>query len=219
MQIKIYTIELNPPSWLRKVLLYGVMPLGVLLGTTMAVRAGVTLTTFTSGTPIKAADVNANFSALRAAIPQVTEWTSYTPQLVNFPTLADVTSTATSSAAYRRVGDSIEIRVVTTINTCAATSKTGGGTSYNLLWSLPNNLSYDTAIGGAVFGSAEAFGAGTGNVANVGIVGTNGSNGRYFGVELNGAPGGGATCAAAGVNGSFLIHVTLPIKGWTATTP
>src|SRR6185295_15864758 len=120
----------------------------------------------------------------------------YTPQLVLFPGVTDTTSTATTSAAYRRVGDSIEIRIVTTINTCAAPSKvaTGTGAGYQLMWSLPATLKFDTAIGGAVFGTAEAFGPGTNNgtnnVAAVGVTGTNASNGRYFGVELNGAQGG-----------------------------
>ncbi|HEY4158387.1 MAG TPA: hypothetical protein VGM29_09825 [Polyangiaceae bacterium] len=68
MEIKIYTLKLSPPRWLRNTLVYAVLPVGALLGAAVTVRAAVTLTTFTSNTPIKAADVNANFTNLNTAI-------------------------------------------------------------------------------------------------------------------------------------------------------
>jgi hypothetical protein len=71
MEIKIYTVKLDPPRWLRRVLLYVVLPFGVLVGAALAVRASVSLTTFTANTPIKAAEVNANFKNLGDAIAQV----------------------------------------------------------------------------------------------------------------------------------------------------
>ena len=68
MEIKVYTLKLNPPRWLRNALVYVVLPVGVLLGGALTVRAGVTLTTFTANTPIKSADVNANFASLNTAL-------------------------------------------------------------------------------------------------------------------------------------------------------
>ncbi|HEY2407345.1 MAG TPA: hypothetical protein VGI10_15145 [Polyangiaceae bacterium] len=68
MEIKIYTLKLSPPRWLRNTIFYAVLPIGALLGAAVTVRAAVTLTTFTSNTPIKAADVNANFTNLNTAI-------------------------------------------------------------------------------------------------------------------------------------------------------
>jgi len=68
MEIRIYTIKLNPPQWVRNVILYALLPAGALFGGALAVRAGVTLTTFAPNTPIRSADVNQNFSRLNNAI-------------------------------------------------------------------------------------------------------------------------------------------------------
>jgi hypothetical protein len=64
MEIKVYAVKLNPPRWLRQVIVYVVLPIGALLGATAAVRASVTLMTFTAGTPIRAQDVNTTFAAM-----------------------------------------------------------------------------------------------------------------------------------------------------------
>jgi hypothetical protein len=142
MQLKVYTIELNPPSWLRKVLVYVGLPVGVLLGSAMAVRAGVTLTTFTAGSAIKAADVNANFAALQGAIPQLTQWTSYTPQITTSTGGTLTSDTTYSGSRWRRVGDSVEINIESIIPTCTASGA--------IRWSVPNGLQMDnTKVSGA----------------------------------------------------------------------
>jgi hypothetical protein len=68
MEIRVYTIKLNPPRWLRNVIVYAVMPIGALVGATAVVRAAITLTPFTTGMPIKAAEVNTNFTTLGDAV-------------------------------------------------------------------------------------------------------------------------------------------------------
>jgi hypothetical protein len=68
MEFRFYVIKLSPPRWLRNLIAYVLLPLGALVGAAATVRAAVALTTFTAGTAIKAADVNANFTNLASAV-------------------------------------------------------------------------------------------------------------------------------------------------------
>jgi hypothetical protein len=68
MEIRVYTIKYTPPRWLKG-LIVCILPAGaLLLGGATAVWANVDLTTFTPNTPIRSADVNANFSNLNNAV-------------------------------------------------------------------------------------------------------------------------------------------------------
>ena len=71
MEIKVYSIKLSPPRWLRNAIVYVALPLGALMGGALVVRAGVALATFSPNTPLKSADVNTNFANLAAAIAQL----------------------------------------------------------------------------------------------------------------------------------------------------
>jgi formylglycine-generating enzyme required for sulfatase activity len=75
MEIKIYTIEFEPPRWLRR-LAPGALALVVLIGSSLVVRADTVaaLTVFSDGEVLSASAINANFAALQAsfnALPQV----------------------------------------------------------------------------------------------------------------------------------------------------
>jgi hypothetical protein len=38
-------------------------------------------------------------------------------------------------------------------------------------------------------------------------------------VEIDGAPGGGSTCASVGSGGQYRVHFAAAVKGWTVTGP
>jgi microcystin-dependent protein len=68
MEIKVYTVSLAPPRWLRRLLVYVALPIGVVVGAATAVHAGVTMIPFSTGTKISSLDVNSNFKALGDAV-------------------------------------------------------------------------------------------------------------------------------------------------------
>jgi hypothetical protein len=92
MEIKVYTVKLNPPHWLRNVIVYGLLPAGVLLGGALAVHAAVSITTFQPNTAISSDAVNKNFAALKAAVEN----------LQHAPTVSTALSpgSATASGAF-----------------------------------------------------------------------------------------------------------------------
>jgi hypothetical protein len=74
MKINVYTIEFNFPRWLKRGLVYGVLPAALLLGVGAVVRAATvpTLVSFTNGDTLSAANINSNFSNLRDTINTLT---------------------------------------------------------------------------------------------------------------------------------------------------
>jgi len=168
--------------------------------------------TFNAGDTLSAATMNANFAALDsriAALEQakptiVTDWTSYTPVVTEGG--SDAGSTASTQAFWRRVGDTVEVRLLTTFTSC------GSG---KVLWSLPNGDVSDAMKEGAsqTLGSAIAF-SGT---VKIGVV-TSQENSTVS-VDFQGDPGGGGTCGDAGSGGLIRLAFTAPIKGWTVTGP
>jgi hypothetical protein len=71
MEIKVYTIGVNPPRWVRNLIVYVALPVGVLVGAAVVVRALGPLNSFVAGDKISAQAVNDNFNALNDAVTQL----------------------------------------------------------------------------------------------------------------------------------------------------
>ncbi|HEY4158689.1 MAG TPA: hypothetical protein VGM29_11355 [Polyangiaceae bacterium] len=179
MEIRIYSIKLSPPRWLRHALVYAVLPAGVLLGATTAVRAAVNLTKFTAGTPIAADDVNANFKTLGDAVSALqtttpSEWVTYDPKIVAPDATTAIDGVKTCKGVYRIVGDTLEVRTYTEIGSTKPTSTAqfsitlppGKNVDMTKLAGGAIGFPYRNAVGVAVWGSASA------NASQTGFIGT-----------------------------------------------
>jgi microcystin-dependent protein len=62
MKINVYTIDIQLPRWLRKTLSYAAVPAVVLAG--IGIAYATVPVTFVAQTPLKAADLNSNFTSL-----------------------------------------------------------------------------------------------------------------------------------------------------------
>jgi hypothetical protein len=217
VEIKVYTIKLNPPRWLRNVITFGVLPIGALVGAVAVVRAAVTLTTFSAGTPIKAADVNANFAALSTAlvsVPTVTGWTAFSPVLMHHDGSTPAAATFNTSGVWRRVGDSIEVNIYTVLHAVDPSP------SY-YVWQLPTvnatALTFDDTKMPAsaqtpVLGNAEVWAAGTG--ASVCTADKVGTTGIALDCDGNNNSVSGQYPFMYAANSSMSIHFIAPISGW-----
>lgn len=143
----------------------------------------------------------------------ITGWTDYTPKLV---TNADGFPAVTSgidniSGKWRRVGDSIEVMIKSGFNTNAADDSA-------LLWSLPEGVTVASNLATDVGGSSETWNGSTASVcipsAYLGYPGIS--------LDCHGAsslrrsdvgPRGSGKVAAVG------IRYTIPVVGWTLTSP
>jgi hypothetical protein len=133
------TISITCPAWMSRAA-RSFLPI-----LAMAV-SGVALSspkTFASGETLTAADLNASFSdldtrttALEGTAAQA--WQSYPVQLVEREAPhATISGVVKNVGFYRRVGDTIEVRIYTEFNAAPA------GGNY-LAWTLPAGLSFDT---------------------------------------------------------------------------
>jgi hypothetical protein len=70
MKIKVYTIDVRAPQWLKRSAAFVILPVVVVLGVAAGVRAATvpTLVTFNPGDTLSAANINANFKALQDAV-------------------------------------------------------------------------------------------------------------------------------------------------------
>ena len=69
MQIRIYTIDVPFPRWLKRACVFGVFPAVILLGLTHYLRADVTLpNTFKDGDTLSAKSINDNFATVATGI-------------------------------------------------------------------------------------------------------------------------------------------------------
>jgi hypothetical protein len=69
MQIKVYTIDVKLPRWLKRAVLFGAIPAAVMLGAVHYLRADVTVRhSFTNGQLLSASDINDNFSDLQSGL-------------------------------------------------------------------------------------------------------------------------------------------------------
>jgi hypothetical protein len=70
MRIKVYVVEWQAPRWLKKLVVFGVLPVAVLIGLGVGVRAA-NLTTFSPGAKLSAVTINGNFDALNTDIAAI----------------------------------------------------------------------------------------------------------------------------------------------------
>jgi microcystin-dependent protein len=69
MQVKVYTIDVQLPRWLKRAIVFGAIPAAVLLGAVHYLRADVTVPNiFSNGDVLSAEKINANFSTLAATV-------------------------------------------------------------------------------------------------------------------------------------------------------
>jgi len=219
MKLKLVVLDLELS---RRQKTLGAAGLGAAILLVGAVAVADVPNTFVAGDTLTAAGLNANFAALddrlntvETAPPEVvtSEWVPYT---------TDVTSTAGtpltstpivsgSTGHWRRVGDTLEVRIGTQVN-C-----TSGFPS----WGLPSGLTIDTdkiPASYAVVGSAHVENsAGTAHAPlSVAIE----PGGRV--VLLGSAPGsavGTMDCNGLGASGKAKLAFAVPIEGWTVSGP
>jgi hypothetical protein len=136
----------------------------------------------------------------------VTALTKYTPTLTEGGIAAGATEA--TEAFWRRVGDTLEVKLVTTFASCAQ----GGQVN----WSLPDGVLTDPAKAtpGETMGGGVGFGPDTSNLVRPGIMTKIGSVTRSaVSVDLSGAGAGGASCASVGAGGVFRLTFHTPIQG------
>jgi hypothetical protein len=179
MKIKVVVIDLELSRRAKRIAAAVAIPL-VLLGGAAVGYAEVPRT-WKDGETLKAEDLNASFKALDAVIEARlpgTTWKPYTPQIAGAAPLV-----TTTSGAWRRVGDSVEVRVETKVPSC----NVGG----QLRWTLPDGLVANAAkLPGAVatLGTAAVYLPGKATLQSV-AVSSYGAN-PYVVIEAPGVPGG-----------------------------
>jgi hypothetical protein len=220
MKMKLVVVDLELLPRTRRLATF--FAIGVLaLGGAAIAYAGVPRT-WSDGDRLTALDLNGNFAALdgrvtsveQAPPPTITAWASYTPTVTENG--LDAGGSQTTTAFWRRVGDTVEVRFVTTIASC---------TSFGQLnWSLPADVHLDatkTASFESV-GGGLAYGPGTNNLVRTTVATAEVSGGvsrDTVALEMDGAPGGGVTCATAGSGGQYRVHFAAAVKGWNVTGP
>jgi hypothetical protein len=182
---------------------------------------------FVSQQKLTAAQLNQNFAAVDAKLatvtaalellsarvdaPIVTTWIAYTPELStdrNAPVLRQ-----TTTGFYRRVGDSIEVRVVTLFTAAPASGAKGWR------WSLPKGLAIDltktTPDNAVTIGTGLAQQNPSNIVLNCYVVDTN---------SISAIPHGNLTYRinddlpfSFAEGSSISLFFSVPIEGWTAT--
>lgn len=205
-------IDLSSPRWMRRVLLLGV-PIAAMAITSAAM--GVPKV-FVAGDTLNSADLNGNFADVEQQIADaavtVTEWADYVPVVANnagTPITIQAEPGGTSIGQWRRVGDSMEIRVTARFPTCPLMST-------NLSWSLPAGVEVDYAKTApyAIVGSALVVNGATGASlfppTELGHP-TNFPN-RLF--QPGATAGTTIHCSAIGADGAVRFHATFPVKGW-----
>jgi hypothetical protein len=104
MKVMLRTEDTSRHRWLRRLVLYGFLPLGGLVGGALAVRAAVSLTTFSSGTTLSSNALNANFAALNDAVDKLQKRTLVRSHYSGSPVIS-----LTSSAAAAMIYDASDI--------------------------------------------------------------------------------------------------------------
>jgi hypothetical protein len=139
-------------------------------------------------------------------VPIITEWAPYTPTLLAGG--EDLSTSTTSSGFWRRVGDTMEVQISTTFNTCPSP----GGEVY---WYLPTTNTVDikkspqfASLGSGVASLGTANEVLTLNVTSQGAA-------SYVGVDVTETTTGGANCNTVGPGGVIRMTVRAPITNWT----
>lgn len=200
IKLKLVTIEFALTRRQRMAAMAGVAV--VALATAGVALAGPPVT-FTAGDTLRSADLNDSFADVYSRLPTVTAWTAYTPT-VEAGTTALPTTPANGQASagyYRRVGDTIELKIDTVAPTCTL--------SGSLSWSMPSGTAIDfTKLPGSYVpvGSAIIQGA-TGRIA-VAFVEPGGRIVTY-------KDDSNISCADLGSSGGDArIIASIPVQGW-----
>jgi hypothetical protein len=205
-----------PRGW--RVLLLVAMPMALVVGSAALAHAYDT-SWIAPQRPVSAAklkadldEAQARIAALeaRSAAPVVTAWTSFTPALSDVNGEA-ISSSATTAAFWRRVGDTIEVQAYTTFDSCPSGS--------TLRWSYPAGVVVDATKGPAYgsIGAGLALGPGTSNVITPLLV-TN-ANESMWSVDIGGTQPAGGACSVVGAGGLMRVFLQAPVAGWTVTGP
>jgi hypothetical protein len=148
-------------------------------------------------------------------IPIVTNWQSYTPVFSRDGGTEVAPTDTTKRGRYRRVGDSIEVRILTTFGAAPNSSATWWQ------WSLPSGISIDLAklplsAAGGVVGHGMT-GQGIGNNIALAVYARSATT---ISATANGAGSyyiNDTVPFAWGAGGSIDMSFTIPVAGWTAT--
>jgi hypothetical protein len=158
-------------------------------------------------------DGNPFDSKLTATPPVVTEWAAYTPTLTDVANGSAIGNT-TTKGSWRRVGDTIELRISTNISG----TPTGSGCNDFWEWSFPTGLSPDAtkSLGESTAGIGDLYQLGMGNAKlNVFIDG----NGKIVAEGNQDCFLNATNPFTLGANGNVGLAAAFPITGWTATGP
>jgi len=209
MKLKVIVLDLELSPRAKRIVAIASVALPLLVGAGAIAWASVPHT-FTDGDTLTAADLNSNFAALDQARPVVTGWVSYTPTVTESGINAGITQT--THAFWRRVGDTLEVKLTTSFMSCPQSGQ--------INWSLPDGLLPDPMkiSGSEAMGTGLALGSATNGLVTPLIVTSIGSISAVS-VDLAGAGSGGATCPAIGVGGFVRMFFHTPVQGWTVTTP
>jgi hypothetical protein len=174
---------------------------------------------FDSGETLTATKLNGNFDdvdmrlvELQGAAVTTTEWVSYSANVTNTAGAALTSSPigGGSTGYWRRVGDTLEVRIATTVNCTNGYPK----------WYLPTGLSIDTAKVPASYAVVGAANVGDGPDTETSMtVGIHDANGV---VLLGSAPGsavGTMDCNGLGTAGQARLAFSVPVAGWAVNEP
>jgi len=226
------TIDIECPAWMRKVARIAIPALIITTsGTVLAVPND-----FTAGQTLTAAQLNQNFTdvesqigavadevdgvtadldanvaaldALDASAVKLTAWQAYTPVVADAGNGAPLGVSATG--VYRRVGDSIEVHV-------RVTNPLGTSSGSVMAISIPSGLSVESGkmatLGLAGIAQYYQPSAAQISMCNV-YIGSALASALVFCQAGNLTPSSLDTASA-----ELILRFTVPIQGWTTTSP
>ncbi|HEX7598883.1 MAG TPA: hypothetical protein VF518_11755 [Polyangia bacterium] len=157
MQIKVYTIDLKLPRWLKRTMVLVVLPAILLVGIGAAVRAAVTfpvtVSTFAGGETLSSTKLNTNFGTLKDGLNQVqsslvSTQSSLTSVQSSLASLQSQLSTGVGVKASSLAGT---IKLVTQVHTKLWTVPGSASSA----WSLsPSCDSTEAVVGGGCIADA-----------------------------------------------------------------
>jgi len=155
---------------------------------------------------ISTPDAHADSVAPNVAV--VTDWMTYTPMLTSV-SAGTVVGNAVTKGAWRRVGDTIELRIATALSG----TPTGHGCNDFWQWSLPDGVAIDAVKNLGIGGMGNAYQGGIGN-AKLSV--------QLYGTQIVAA--GDSPCFvnaevpfAFADTGSISLEGAFPVAGWTST--
>jgi len=193
----------------------------------IGIAASLVVGTYASAAPkaffanevLKADDLNANFNDIETRLGSVqgkettvTAWTNYDAEMTADTTPVTTTldvNGATAKGAWRRVGDSIDVRISMQVPTCSTPGK--------LYWTLPNGVQPDLAkSAGTYLPIGHAFLARPSSTSTSALVvgpQPSGPNGNQVELTTDGALGA-VRCSDFVPNEVVRMSFSLPVAGW-----